>query len=82
LNEASTAATAAPAGTSVRHLWKAEVFNPAIVPYEYLSPDLGKIQEHASAFPGDGPQPTPIAGVRFVQDLDLRVRTAPPRGQR
>lgn len=45
--------------------WVAELINPLIVPYEYLTPALDKIQRHAEATPTDR-APSPIGGVRFT----------------
>lgn len=49
----------------IERSWAAELINPAIVPYEYLAPDLQKIQRAAAATPADR-APSPIGGVRFT----------------
>ena len=51
----------------------AQVFNPEIVPYAFLSPDLAKIQAHADATQ-QGRDPEPIAGVRFTLRPAVTVR--------
>jgi hypothetical protein len=73
LNVASAAETTAP-GLTARYTWRAVVINPALVPYEYLTPDVAKIQGHAKGFK-EHEEPTPIGGVRFEKELDLRVRS-------
>lgn len=49
----------------IKREWAAVVINPSIVPYEFLAPDLAKIQRAATTTPVDR-APMPIGGVRFV----------------
>jgi hypothetical protein len=70
---ASEAQTTAPQGTSVREEWRAEIFNPKIIPYDWTIPDEPRINAHAKATPADQ-EPTPIAGVRFVKVPVVAVR--------
>ncbi len=70
------AAEAAPtklAGTSVRHVWKAQVIAPDLVPRAFLTPDLIAIQAHASACKTEEP-PDPIPGVKFNREAIVSVR--------
>ncbi len=73
LNQSSAISTAAPAGSSFREVWVAEVFNPTIVPHTFLCPDLEKIANHAMVCPAEQ-EPYPIPGVRFKKELRSVVR--------
>lgn len=73
LNERTAIVTAAPTGTTVTETWTAEVFNPGLVPYAFLCPDLAKIGAHASATSLDR-EPEPIPGVRFKKVAAVTVR--------
>lgn len=71
------AAEAAPqklAGTSVRHVWKAQVIAPDLLPRAFLQPDLIAIQAHASAHKSDQTPPEPIPGVKFNLEAIVAVR--------
>lgn len=60
-------------GVSFTQRWRAVVFAPDMVPYEYLTPDIVKIQLHAAECPPER-TPEPIAGVRFELETESRVR--------
>jgi hypothetical protein len=62
---ASIGQTEAPAGVSVRSHYRAIVFNPEIVPYQFLMPDEAKIQDFTNAAVRERGKPEPIPGVRF-----------------
>lgn len=55
----------APAGVSVRHKYRAIVFNPGIVPDQFRMPDEAAIQNFTDAAVKLNGKPTPIPGVRF-----------------
>ena len=59
---------APPKGVSVRYKWRAEVFNPDIVPDEFRMPDERKIQAAAEDTARQRGEPLPIAGVRFHKE--------------
>lgn len=61
------------AGTSVRHVWKARVISPDLIPHAFLMPDLVAIQAHASACKADQ-TPEPIPGVKFELEAIVAVR--------
>lgn len=63
----------APKGTSVREVWRAVIFRPELVPYQYLCPDEAKIKAHAKATPADR-TPEPIPGVRFEKEILVAQR--------
>jgi hypothetical protein len=69
----SDVSTAAPQGTSVREVWTAEVFNPAIVPCSYHIVDTARIQAEARATPSNQ-EPSPIPGVRFIKRAETTMR--------
>jgi hypothetical protein len=60
-------------GVGVKVVWVAVVDDLSALPEEYVvrQPDLKKLKEYAAGF--EGKEPTPIPGVRFVQDAALRV---------
>jgi hypothetical protein len=64
----------APAGVSVRHVWRAIVFNEELLDRRFLSPDQRKIdawaKEHVDA---DG-KPFVIAGVNFEREAIVSSR--------
>lgn len=62
---ATVAVVDAPAGVTVRHKWRAEVFRADIVPDEFHTPDLDKIQAYTNGAVKMHGAPTPIPGVRF-----------------
>lgn len=67
--------TATPVkGTSMRHKWEAEVFRPELVPTEFLSPDLDKIEASMRASVEISGEPMPIPGVRFHKKPIVTVR--------
>lgn len=68
----SAVVTEAPQGTSVREVWTAEIFNPAIVPCSYHMVDEARIHREARATPTNE-EPTPIPGVRFVKRAETRM---------
>jgi len=71
---ASSVTTAAPHGTSVREVWRAQVIDPELIPRQYLIPDEPAIQRHARGTPIDQ-VPEPIPGVRFFKEPIVTVRT-------
>jgi hypothetical protein len=60
-----------PEGITYVRRWVARVINPAMVPWEFLCPDLDKIKAHASGAKGETP-PSPIAGVAFERETSVR----------
>lgn len=72
LQVANYAQATAPAGTSMKQVWKAEVTDPSRVPREYCIPDeklLARMAREAKE------RPPEIPGVRFYQDTRTIVRT-------
>jgi hypothetical protein len=57
-------------GVGVRAKWVARIASPALVPYEWCTPDVKRIEKLARETPPDQ-QPTPIPGV--VYELDATV---------
>lgn len=74
LTELETVTTAK--GSSVRYRWEAEVFHPELVPTEFLSPDLGKIEASMNASVKASGEPMPIPGVRFKKKPIVTIRRA------
>lgn len=69
--------TATPVkGTSMHYKWEAEVFRPELVPTEFLSPDLDKIEAAMDASVKVSGEPMPIPGVRFHKKPVVAVRSA------
>lgn len=61
-------------GISTRIRWKFEVVNAAEVPREYLKVDDQKLREYCNKFKGDQ-RPHPVAGIKFVEDVPVTVRS-------
>jgi hypothetical protein len=74
LNAEKAAVAVQQKGVSVKPKWVAVVVAPDLVPHEYLTPDLKKIQAHAAKFTCDQ-KPTEIAGVKYELDAGMRVTT-------
>lgn len=67
---------AAPAkldGVGFRPKWVARIKSPDLVPYEWCTPDVKRIDEHARKTPVDD-EPTPIPGVLFERDASVSAR--------
>lgn len=65
---AEVVATEPAKGVSVRYVWRAEVFRPEMVPFEFLSPDIEKIKANMEQSIAAGGEPMPIPGVRFHKE--------------
>ena len=74
LQVANQAQASAPAGTSMRQVWKAQVTDPAAVPREFCVPDEKRINQIARETPA-GARPPAIPGVHFYLDTQTTVRT-------
>jgi len=64
----------APAGVSVRHKYRAVVFNPEIVPDQFCMPDEAAIQSFTDTAVRMNGEPTPIPGVRFEREAVVASR--------
>ncbi len=70
----NTAHTDAPAGTTVREVWQAQIVDAAAVPRDWCVPDEKRIAAYARGCPA-GQAPLPIAGVVFQKVPAVAVRT-------
>jgi hypothetical protein len=70
---ASDAAPSRLEGVSVKPKWVARIKSPDLVPYEWCTPDVKRIDAHARETPTDRP-PEPIAGVIFELDATVTAR--------
>lgn len=61
-------------GMSTSYKWRAEVFRPEMVPNEFLSPDMNKIEASMKASVEVSGEPMPIPGVRFHKEPVISVR--------
>jgi len=62
-------------GISIRYKWRAEVFRPELVPYEFCSPDLNKIEVSMQQSANVLGEPMPIPGVRFLKEPIVTSRS-------
>jgi len=65
---AEVVATEPARGVSVRYVWRAEVFRPEMVPFEFLSPDIEKIKASMEQHIAESGEPMSIPGVRFHKE--------------
>jgi len=62
-----------PAGTSIREVWKHEVYDADLVPREWCTPDEKKISAACKAVKGNA-TPIEIPGVRYVKEAVVTNR--------
>lgn len=62
-------------GTTTVGKWKYEVVDASQLPRAYLKVDDAALRAHCAKFTSDQ-QPTPIPGVKFIPDVQVRTRAA------